>query len=778
MYIDKSIGGTLMDKKEKFILWFEEVGKNDVGLVGGKNASLGEMITKTKIPVPDGFAITAYAYRYFIEKTGLKDFIRDTLKKYNVKKIPQLKKAGKLIRSTILRAKLPDELKNDIEENYRKLAVRTAERNPYVAVRSSATAEDLPDASFAGQQETYLNVRGTTELIKAVKKCIASLFTDRAISYREDKGFDHFSIALSVAVQKMVNSKASGVMFTLDPDSGFRNVVYINGSYGLGELVVGGDVIPDQWTVFKPTMKIIEKKLGTKDKMLLRGKRGNLLKKTPASKRKEFALPDEKVLELADYGMRIEKHYGHPMDIEWAQDADGKIYIVQARPETVYSSKKSNALLRYVLDEKSKVIMHGEAIGRKIGQGKIHVIDSPKKMGQFKKGEVLVTTMTDPDWEPIMKIASAIITDEGGRTSHAAIVSRELGVPCIIGTGNATKKLKNGMKVTVDCTSDDGKIWKGLLKYHVEEIDIKNVPKTKTKIFVNIGVPNEAFEAQALPVDGVGLAREEFIINSYIREHPLAMIKQHREHEYVDKLSSAVAKVAAAFYPRPVILRFSDFKSNEYAKLKGGEEFEPKEDNPMIGWRGASRYISKRFEPAFRLECKAVKRVRDEFGLTNLKVMIPFCRTLDEAKKVLSIMKSEGLERGRNGLEVYVMAEIPANIILADKFSELFDGFSIGSNDLTQLTLGIDRDSAMLESEFDERNEAVKKSIEQLIKVAHKHKRHVGICGQAPSDYPEYAEFLVKCGIDSISVNPDVALKVKLHVAQIERKKFFGKIFK
>lgn len=767
-----------MDKKEKFILWFEEVDKNDVGLVGGKNASLGEMITKTKIPVPYGFAITAYAYRYFIEKTGLKDFIRDTLKKYNVKKIPQLKKAGKLIRNSIVRAKLPDELKNDIEENYRKLSVRTAERNPYVAVRSSATAEDLPDASFAGQQETYLNVRGTAELIKAVKKCIASLFTDRAISYREDKGFDHFSIALSVAVQKMVNSKASGVMFTLDPDSGFRNVVYINGSYGLGELVVGGDVIPDQWTVFKPTMKIIEKKLGTKDKMLLRGKRGNLLKKTPASKRKEFALPDEKVLELAEYGMRIEKHYGHPMDIEWAQDADGKIYIVQARPETVYSSKKSNALLRYVLDEKSKVIMHGEAIGRKIGQGKIHVIDSPKKMGQFKKGEVLVTTMTDPDWEPIMKIASAIITDEGGRTSHAAIVSRELGVPCIIGTGDATKKLKNGIKVTVDCTSDDGKIWKGLLKYHVEEIDIKNVPKTKTKIFVNIGVPNEAFEAQSLPVGGVGLAREEFIINSYIREHPLAMIKQHREHEYVDKLASAVAKVSAAFYPKPVILRFSDFKSNEYAKLKGGEEFEPKEDNPMIGWRGASRYISKKFEPAFRLECKAVKRVRDEFGLTNLKVMIPFCRTLDEAKKVLSIMKSEGLERGRNGLEVYVMAEIPANIILADKFSELFDGFSIGSNDLTQLTLGIDRDSAMLESEFDERNEAVKKSIEQLIKVAHKHKRHVGICGQAPSDYPEYAEFLVKCGIDSISVNPDVALKVKLHVAKIERKKFFGKIFK
>ncbi len=758
-----------MNKKEKFILWFEEVDKNDVGLVGGKNASLGEMISHTKIPVPDGFAITSYAYRYFIEQTGLKDFIQETLKKYNVKKLSQLRKAGKLIRDKIVKAKMPEDLRKEIEENYRKLSVRVLKNKPYVAVRSSATAEDLPDASFAGQQETYLNVRGDRELIKAVKKCFASLFTDRAISYREDKGFDHFSIALSVAVQKMVNSKASGVMFTLDPDSGFRNVIYINGSYGLGELVVQGEVIPDQWTVFKPTMRIIEKKLGTKDKMLVRGKNKNVLKKTSPRLKKKFVLDDDKVLELAEYGLRIEKHYGRPMDIEWAQDADGKLYIVQARPETVHSVKKSSALMRYVLDEKSKVLITGESIGRKIGQGKVHVIDSPKKIGQFKKGEVLVTRMTDPDWEPIMKIASAIITDEGGRTSHAAIVSRELGVPCIIGTGNATKKLKNGMKVTVDCTSEEGKVWKGLLEYHVEEIDVKNIPKTKTKIFVNVGIPGEAFEAQALPVDGVGLAREEFIINSYIGEHPLAMIKQHREKEYIDKLASAVGKIAAAFYPRPVILRFSDFKSNEYAKLKGGEEFEPKEDNPMIGWRGASRYISEKFEPAFRLECKAVSKVRDEFGLKNLKVMIPFCRTIDEAKGVLKIMKSEGLVPGRDGLEVYVMAEIPANIILAEEFAKLFDGFSIGSNDLTQLTLGIDRDSAMLEKEFDERNEAVKRSIEKLIKTAHKYGRHVGICGQAPSDYPEYAEFLVKCGIDSISVNPDVALKVKLHVAKIEK---------
>ncbi len=758
-----------MNKKEKFILWFEEVDKNDVGLVGGKNASLGEMISHTKIPVPDGFAITSYAYRYFIEQTGLKDFIQETLKKYNVKKLSQLRKAGKLIRDKIVKAKMPEDLRKEIEENYRKLSVRVLKNKPYVAVRSSATAEDLPDASFAGQQETYLNVRGDRELIKAVKKCFASLFTDRAISYREDKGFDHFSIALSVAVQKMVNSKASGVMFTLDPDSGFRNVIYINGSYGLGELVVQGEVIPDQWTVFKPTMRIIEKKLGTKDKMLVRGKNKNVLKKTSPRLKKKFVLDDDKVLELAEYGLRIEKHYGRPMDIEWAQDADGKLYIVQARPETVHSVKKSSALMRYVLDEKSKVLITGESIGRKIGQGKVHVIDSPKKIGQFKKGEVLVTRMTDPDWEPIMKIASAIITDEGGRTSHAAIVSRELGVPCIIGTGNATKKLKNGMKVTVDCTSEEGKVWKGLLEYHVEEIDVKNIPKTKTKIFVNVGIPGEAFEAQALPVDGVGLAREEFIINSYIGEHPLAMIKQHREKEYIDKLASAVGKIAAAFYPRPVILRFSDFKSNEYAKLKGGEEFEPKEDNPMIGWRGASRYISEKFEPAFRLECKAVSKVRDEFGLKNLKVMIPFCRTIDEAKGVLKIMKSEGLVPGRDGLEVYVMAEIPANIILAEEFAKLFDGFSIGSNDLTQLTLGIDRDSAMLEKEFDERNEAVKRSIEKLIKTAHKYRRHVGICGQAPSDYPEYAEFLVKCGIDSISVNPDVALKVKLHVAKIEK---------
>ncbi len=758
------------EKSKKFILWFEEVSKNDVGLVGGKNASLGEMITNTKIPVPDGFAVTSHAYRYFIEKTGLKDFIKETLEKYNLKKLSQLKKAGKLIRTKIINAKMPEDLKKEIEENYRKLSVRTLKNKPYVAVRSSATAEDLPDASFAGEQETYLNVSGKNELIKAVKKCFASLFTDRSISYREDKGFDHFAVALSAAVQKMVNSKASGVMFTLDPDSGFRKVVYINGSYGLGELVVQGEVIPDQWTVFKHTMKIIEKKLGTKDKMLLRIRGKNVLKKTPKNIRNEFALSDKEVLQLADYGMRIEKHYGRPMDIEWAQDSDGKIYIVQARPETVYSSKKFSALERYILDEKSKVLLTGEAIGRKIGQGKIHVIDSPKKMNQFKKGEVLVTKMTDPDWEPIMKIASAIITDEGGRTSHAAIVSRELGVPCIIGTEVGTRKLKNGQKVTVDCTQEQGKIWKGLLKYHVEEVNVKNIPKTKTKIFVNIGMPNEAYETEALPVDGVGLAREEFIINSYIGEHPLAMIKQHREKEYIDKLASGIAKVAAAFYPRPVILRFSDFKSNEYAKLKGGEEFEPKEDNPMIGWRGASRYISERFEPAFRLECKAVSKVRDKFGLKNLKLMIPFCRTIDEAKGVLKIMKSEGLVRGRDELEVYVMAEIPANVILAEEFSQLFDGFSIGSNDLTQLTLGIDRDSDMLQKEFDERNEAVKRSIEKMIKVAHKYKRHIGICGQAPSDYPEYAEFLVNCGIDSISVNPDVALKVKLHVAKIEKK--------
>jgi len=759
-----------IDKSKKFILWFEDVDKNDVGLVGGKNASLGEMISNTKIPVPYGFAITSYAYRYFIEQAGLKDFIKNTLKKYNIKKLSQLKKAGKLIRNKISNAKMPEDLRKEIEENYRKLSVRVLKNNPYVAVRSSATAEDLPDASFAGQQETYLNVSGNKELIKSVKKCFASLFTDRAISYREDKKFDHFSIALSVAVQKMVNSKASGVMFTLDPDSGFRNVVYINGSYGLGELVVQGEVIPDQWTVFKPTMRIIDKRIGTKDKMLIRLKNKNVLKKTSKKKKNKFSLDDNKVLKLAEYGMRIEQHYKRPMDIEWAQDSDGKLYIVQARPETVYSSKKSSALMKYILDEKSKILLTGEAIGRKIGQGKIHIIDSPKKINQFKKGEILVTKATDPDWEPIMKIASAIVTDEGGRTSHAAIVSRELGVPCIIGTGNGTKKLKNGRKVTVDCTQEKGIIWNGILKYHIEEIDIKNIPKTKTKIFVNIGIPNEAFDAQALPVDGVGLAREEFIISSYIGEHPLYMIKQHREKEYIDKLASGIAKVAAAFYPRDVILRFSDFKSNEYAKLKGGEEFEPKEDNPMIGWRGASRYISEKFKPAFRLECKAISIVRDKFGLKNLKVMIPFCRTIDEAKGVLKIMKSEGLVRGKDNLDVYVMAEIPSNVILAEEFSQLFDGFSIGSNDLTQLTLGIDRDSAMLESEFDERNEAVKKSIEQMIKIAHKNGCHIGICGQAPSDYPEYAEFLVKCGIDSISVNPDVALKTKIHVAKIEEK--------
>ena len=758
-----------MDKKNAMILWFEQVNKKDVPLVGGKNASLGEMISRTSVPVPEGFAITANAYRYFIKYNNLERTIHQIISSHNLKNVKELEEAGKAVRDAIKKAKFPKELEQMIIENYRKLGKRIGRPNPLVAVRSSATAEDLPDASFAGQQETYLNVKSPKQLIEKVKECFASLFTDRAISYREDKGFGQFSVALSVAVERMVESKASGIMFTLDPDTGFRNVVYINASYGLGEVIVQGEVNPDEFHVLKPTMTIISRSIGTKDKMMVLSHGRNVIRKVPKSLANRQCISDEEVLKLAEYGLRIEKHYGRPMDIEWAKDHAGRLYIVQARPETVHSSKKQELLSRYKLEEKSRVLVSGQAIGRKIGQGVVKIIKSPKEIGKFRKGDVLVTRMTDPDWEPIMKMASAIVTDEGGRLCHAAIVSRELGIPAVVGTGNATIALKTGQKVTVDCTGEKGKVWEGMLKFSKKDIDTSKLPKTKTKVLVNVGIPEEAFEIAQLPVGGVGLAREEFIINSYIGEHPMAMIKQGRSQEYIDKLAEGIAKIAAAFYPREVILRFSDFKTNEYANLKNGKAYEPEEDNPMLGWRGASRYIDPGFEPAFRLELRAVKKVREEMKLDNLVVMIPFCRTTDEAKKILKIMKSEGLAKGKKGLKVYVMAEIPANIVLADKFSEIFDGFSIGSNDLTQLTLGVDRDSAKL-SAYDERNPAVKKMIEMLIKTAHKYKRKVGICGQAPSDYPEYVDFLVKLGIDTISVNPDVAVDTILRVARAEKK--------
>jgi len=794
-----------------FVKWFEELGMNDVPLVGGKNASLGEMIRnlgKKGVKVPSGFAVTAYAYKYTIEKVGVDKKIKEILSNLDVHDVENLAEKGEKIRNLIRNTPLPKELEEEIRKYYREMEERYG-KNVDVAVRSSATAEDLPDASFAGQQETFLNVRGEEELLEKVRECFASLFTNRAISYREDKGFDHFSVYLSVGVQKMVRSDlaSSGVMFSIDTESGFKDVVYITGAYGLGENVVQGKVNPDQFYVFKPTLKkgfrpIIEKKLGTKEWRLVYTEGGGTAqKKVLPEERKKFVIDDDEVLKLAEWACIIEEHYNKPMDIEWAKDGiTGELFIVQARPETVHSQRDMSAIQTYVLEEKGKILIEGEAVGSKIGQGKANVIESAEEIHKFKKGEVLVTDMTDPDWEPIMKIASAIVTNHGGRTCHAAIISRELGIPCIIGTGNATEVIKTGQEITVDCSEGVGRIYQGLLKYRVDSLKMDELPRPKTKIMMNVGVPEKAFQQGQIPNDGVGLAREEFIINSHIGIHPLALIEYNRLKElakkdkriadvvkeidrrsegytdktqfFIDVLARGIAKIAAAFYPNDVIVRLSDFKTNEYANLLGGFLYEPEEHNPMIGWRGASRYYDKKFKPAFGLECKAIKKVRDEMGLINVKVMIPFCRTPEEGKNVIKIMEEYGLKQGENGLEVYVMCEIPSNVVLADQFADVFDGFSIGSNDLTQLTLGLDRDSELVAHIFDERNEAVKRLIRQVIDVAHKHKprRKVGICGQAPSDFPEFAEFLVECGIDSMSLNPDAVVKTRLLVAEKEKK--------
>lgn len=742
---------------KKFILPFEKIRYKDIILVGGKNASLGEMISKTKVPVPKGFAITAEAYKYFLKKNKLDRQIQRILKKTNTKNINQLKMAGAQIRSLIKNAEFPDNLKKQILRAFKKLNVK------YVAVRSSATAEDLPRASFAGQQESFLNVT-ENDLLEKVKNCFASLFTDRAISYREDHGFNHFKVFISVGVQELIHSVASGVLFTLDPDSGHKNFIFINGAWGLGDYIVQGKTDPDEYYVHKMTKTIIVKKVGKKKIMEVRTRSGVGGRSVPRSKQGHFVLSNREILTLAKYGMLIEKHYGVPQDIEWAKDSKG-IHILQARPETVYRGVEKTVFKEYKLLEKSKVIAEGLAIGRKTSFGTVNVIHSAKEIQKFKPNQILVTTATDPDWEPIMKIAAGIITEVGGKTAHAAIVSRELGIPCIVGVPNAMKIFKNGQKVTIDCTEDVGRVWKGGLKFKAIEHRIDRLPKTKTKVYVNIGSPEIAMDVSQLPVDGVGLAREEFIISSYIGEHPMAMIAQKRQRIYVDKLAEGVARIAAAFYPRPVIVRFSDFKTNEYKNLKGGARYEPKEENPMIGWRGASRYTNPKFEPAFCLECRALKKVRDEMKLKNVKVMIPFCRTIEEARGVLHIIKSERLNA-----DVGVMAEIPSDIILSDRFSKYFKFFSIGSNDLTQLTLGIDRDSQILAKEFDERNSAVKKLISQLIRTAHKNRRTVSICGEAPSNYPDFAKFLVKEGIDSISVEPDAVIKTKMLVARMEKK--------
>jgi pyruvate,water dikinase len=794
----------------KYVKLFEEVGTGDVALVGGKNASLGELLRNLQekgVNVPSGFAITAEAYRYVIEEAGIRERISETLADLDTHDMANLKTRGRKIREMIQNARCPAELEEEIRTAYREMEQKYG-KNVDVAVRSSATAEDLPTASFAGQQESYLNVRGEDQLLEKVMDCFASLFTDRAISYRVDKGFDHLSVYLSVGVQKMVRSDlaSAGVIFSIDPESGFGNAVYITGAYGLGENVVQGTVNPDQFYVFKPTLNedfrpIVEKKLGAKRQRLVYKETGTEQKEVTKEEQQSFVLSDDEVLTLGRWACIIEEHYGMPMDIEWAKDGiTNELFIVQARPETVHSQNDLTGLVTYVLEEKGNLLVQGEAVGKKIGSGEVNIIEEASDIRKFEPGQVLVTTMTDPDWQPIMKIAGAIVTNKGGRTCHAAIVSRELGIPCVIGTDNGTEVLKGIKEVTVDCSEGTGRIYEGKLKYRVDTVTTKNIPRPCTQIMMNAGVPENAFVHGQIPNDGVGLAREEFIINSNIGIHPLALIgyeqlKRQAERDtkiasvikaidersasygdkvqfFIDNLAMGIGKIGAGFYPNDVIVRLSDFKTNEYANLIGGYLYEPEESNPMIGWRGASRYYDEKFKPAFGLECKAIKKVRDEMGLTNVKVMVPFCRTPEEGRKVIRTMEEFGLKQGENGLEVYVMCEIPSNVILADEFAKVFDGFSIGSNDLTQLTLGLDRDSDLVAHLFDERSEAVKRLVKHVIDVAHEHepRRKIGICGQAPSDFPEFAEFLVECGIDSMSLNPDAVISTRLHVAEVEKR--------
>ncbi|MBF2073673.1 MAG: phosphoenolpyruvate synthase [Synechococcales cyanobacterium C42_A2020_086] len=823
------LAADLSNKDEAFVLWFDQVGIEDVALVGGKNASLGELIqqlTPQGVNVPTGFAITAYAFRYFMQKAGLEQRLRRLLADLDVNNIDNLRERGRQARTLILDTPFPAELEaaivdayaqlserygvsleacNTLEDSERELC-RSYHSGVDVAVRSSATAEDLPDASFAGQQETYLNVHGIRAVLEACQMCFASLFTDRAISYRTIKHFDHFSVALSVGVQKMVRSDlaTSGVMFSIDTETGFRNAALITASYGLGETVVQGVVNPDEYVVFKPTLKqgfrpILEKRLGSKEiKMVydIGGSKPTINVPVSKTEQSKFALSDEEILQLAQWVCTIEDHYSAvrgtytPMDIEWAKDGTtGDLFIVQARPETVHSQKSGNILRSYQLQSPAEPLLTGRAVGEMIGQGKVRVILDVRDLDEFQDGEVLVTTRTDPDWEPIMKKASAVITNQGGRTCHAAIIARELQLPAIVGCDNATDVLKNGQEVTVSCAEgDEGRVYDGLLPFDVKEIQLDELPKTRTKVLMNVGNPQEAFRLSMIPSEGVGLARTEFIIANHIKVHPLALLHfdqlkdkaakweisqltlhyDDRAEYFVDKLAAGIGMLAAAFYPNPVIVRMSDLKSNEYANLIGGREFEPEEENPMLGWRGASRYYDPRYADAFGLECRAFKRVRDEMGLTNVIPMIPFCRTPEEGHKVQEIMARYGLVRGENGLQIYVMCELPSNVILADEFSEIFDGFSIGSNDLTQLTLGLDRDSALVSHLFDERNSAVKAMVKRVIEKAKAQGRKVGICGQAPSDYPEFAAFLVEQGIDTISLNPDSVLKTLLTIAKTE----------
>jgi pyruvate,water dikinase len=788
---------------------FKDITLDDLPLVGGKNASIGEMVRELSskgIQVPDGFAITADAYHHFIQEAGLDRVIHEILSGLDTRNMANLSHRGQAVRHAILNATIPGDLEESIIEAYRDLNHGTYPAD--VAVRSSATLEDLPDASFAGQQETYLNVRGNRALLNACKHCYASLFTDRAISYRVDKGFDHFQIALSIGVQRMVRSDlaCSGVIFTIDTESGFRDAVLISASYGLGENIVKGTVIPDDYCVFKPTLKkghrpILSKRVGSKEFKLVYDDGGEKMVKNvpvPTAERVKFALTDDEVLRLARWACIIEDHYsakhGHPMpmDLEWAKDGKtGEFFIVQARPETVESLKDPDVIETHLLKTRGKILASGRSIGAKIACGRVRIISSPEHMNLFQDGEILVTEKTDPDWQPIMKKAAAIITRRGGRTCHAAIVSRELGIPAVVGIEQQAFALKDGQIVTVSCAEgDEGFIYEGELPFEVQRTNVRNLARPLTEVMMNLANPENAFSLSRIPNDGVGLARMEFIISNHIKIHPLALLNYENLTDpaakaeiakltanyddkpafFVDQLAQGAGMIAAAFYPKDVILRLSDFKTNEYANLIGGKAYEPDEENPMLGFRGASRYYHPLYQDGFALECQAVKKIRDEMGLNNLKLMIPFCRTIEEGLRVQEEMAKHGLKRGENGLELYVMCEIPSNVILADEFCDIFDGFSIGSNDLTQLILGVDRDSEIVAPIFDERNPAVKSMIAQAISTCRARGRKIGICGQAPSDYPEFAKFLVEQGIDSISLNPDTVLSTTLVIVETEQK--------
>jgi pyruvate,water dikinase len=790
------------------ILPFDEVKMSDLARVGGKNASLGEMrqnLSARGVAVPDGFATTADAYRRFLRANELDEQLKALFSQLDIEDLEDLRARGQAARHLILDAPLPEELTEAVREAYDNLCASAGIKNLDVAVRSSATAEDLPDASFAGQQETYLNIHGHASLLAAVRSCYASLFTDRAISYRVERGFDHNQVALSVGVQRMVRSDlaSAGVMFSIDTETGFEDAVLITGAWGLGETVVQGTVNPDEFIVFKPTLKqgkrpILRKHRGSKEVRMVyaSGSKHTKTEPVPAPMRDDYTLDDDEVVQLAKWACVIEDHYSEvrgqktPMDIEWAKDGQtGELFIVQARPETVQSRKALDVIETWTLKEKGDVLVDGRAVGEKIAQGKVQVIHKATEITRFEEGNILVTDMTDPDWEPVLRKASAIVTNRGGRTCHAAIVARELGLPAVVGVSDATDVLKDGQEVTVSCAEGEvGRVYEGKLEFEVDRAEIDASKRPNTKVMINLADPDAAFRVSALPNDGVGLLREEFMIARVIGIHPMALLHPEKIDDpavlkdieertkgyddkaefFVDQLSQGIAMIAAAFHPKDVIVRMSDFKSNEYADLVGGHFFEPVEENPMIGFRGASRYYDERYREGFALECQALRRVREDMGLTNVKVMIPFCRTVDEGKKVLEVMAENGLERGKDDLEVYVMCEIPSNVVLAEQFAEIFDGFSIGSNDLTQLTLGCDRDSSLIAHIFDERNDAVTFMLKHVIRTAKECGRKVGICGQGPSDYPEMAKFLMEEGIDSMSLTPDAVLRTTQMLLEVE----------